>query len=402
MKKVVAVIGMNFGDEGKGHITNYVSNEKTLNVRFNGGCQAAHSVFMDDGRDHIFHQFGSGTLKGARTLFASHFIVNPIVFVAEAEALSKITKLREVFIDPRCRVSTPYDMLLNEFSCWIRKKTDTTGFGINETVERSQYKQLKITAKDIFEGDITNTLKLIRTEWVPYRVGDKLSLFKEFMDTRVWSAERLEQVFIDTIKVMSKFVVLYRDSSLMDLFLQKETDRNVVFEGAQGLLLDQNRKEFFPYLTRSSTGIQNVCELLRASKTVLDFEIILVTRAYLTRHGDGPLWNERLAIYKNINNLTNPENPYQGKLRYGYLNWDWYNTALLETRKKAKELITSIPTNVGTAITCVDHLDSDHILCSPKEYNIPYKSLEKRVINDFQSVKIISNGPTESSIKKVV
>ena len=98
--KAAAVIGMNYGDEGKGHITNYLSNSDTLNVRFNGGAQAAHAVCMADGRSHIFHHFGSGTLKGARTLLANKFIINPMVFAAELYALSAKTDMREVFVDP--------------------------------------------------------------------------------------------------------------------------------------------------------------------------------------------------------------------------------------------------------------------------------------------------------------
>lgn len=178
MQKAIAVIGMNFGDEGKGHIVNFLSDENTLNIRFNGGAQAAHAVFLSDNRNHIFHQFGSGSMKGARTLFASHFILNPIFFVAEWSELYNKGPLRAVFVDPRCRISTPYDMLINEFSCHYRDKTDSTGYGINETVTRSQFRQLRIVMRDLIdrsESDITSILKKIRTEYVPWRLS-KLKL----------------------------------------------------------------------------------------------------------------------------------------------------------------------------------------------------------------------------------
>src|SRR5512139_3851165 len=119
--RATAVIGMNYGDEGKGHMVNYLSDSHTLNIRFNGGAQASHAVFLADGRSHIFHHFGSGSLRGARTLLASHFIVNPIIFVWELKELIPKAPMREVFVDPRCRVTTPYDMTVNEFAAKYHK-----------------------------------------------------------------------------------------------------------------------------------------------------------------------------------------------------------------------------------------------------------------------------------------
>lgn len=394
--KAIAVIGMNYGDEGKGHITNFFSDQNTLNVRFNGGAQASHAVFLSDGRHHIFHHFGSGSLLGARTLLASHFIVNPLIFFREARELSTKVRIREVFIDPRCRVTTPYDMLINEFNAIYHKKNDTCGAGINETVERSLYRQLKINMKDFLEKseeELRSILSVIENEYMPYRIG-KLGLppdeFNEFLNDNFGGKGQILESFLNIRSWMIHSpVVVWPDDSLIDRFLAKDKNRKVVFEGAQGMLLDQHRKEFMPYLTRSSTGVDNVLELLKTVKTEMNLDIYLTTRAYLTKHGDGPIWNHisgRLPFIS-IREETNPENQWQGKVRYGYLNHEWYNQALKETDDKVKEINAS----VGVAMTCLDHIGSNLFIYSKNKS----MDLVEGDINDFPRIKLVSKGKTE-------
>ena len=367
MQKAIAVIGMNYGDEGKGHITNFLSDQNTLNVRFNGGAQASHGVFLSNGQHHIFHHFGSGSLRGARTLLASHFIINPLIFAREAWELSSKIHLREVFIDPRCRVTTPFDMALNEFNAIYHKKNDTCGAGINETVERSCYRQLKITARDFMEkseNELRAVLEVIQNEYVPYRVkelGLSSDEFNKFLTANTGNKEAVIEGFLKIRSWMvTSPVVIWPDDNLIDRFLVKDKARKIVFEGAQGMLLDQNRKEFMPYLTRSSTGVDNVLQLLKTVKTPLDFEVYLVTRAYLTKHGDGPMWNHipgRLP-FSGVREETNRENQWQGKMRYGYLNHEWYIKAIKETEEKI-----SSPA-VHVAMTCVDHIGGNLFIYS--------------------------------------
>jgi len=404
MHKAVAVIGMNFGDEGKGHITNFFSDDDTLNIRFNGGCQAAHSVFLSDGRNHIFHLFGSGSMQKARTLFASHLIVNPILFVAEWAALSKKTDLREVFVDPRCRITTPYDMFINEFSCYYRKKNDSTGFGINETVERSQFRQLRISMRDLIdksEVDIFEVLRKIRTEYIPWRL-EQLNLpraaFDDFLHYRIVDLNQIDDSFCNTIKAMLKFIVVWPDDNLADRYLEKGMDRRLVFEGAQGFRIDQNRTKLMPYLTRSNTGLQNIFDCLRTVKTPLDLDVYLVTRTYLTRHGDGFLWNEVKLPYNKIEELTNIENPYQGKMRYGYLNKAWYDAAIKETREYMEQNTPKcvVRSNLHVAFTCMDHVD-DSLIYSDDGSN----DFISGSIDDFQMVKLVSNGMTDRDIRMI-
>jgi len=387
--KATAVIGMNYGDEGKGHITNFLCDDKTLNVRFNGGAQAAHAVFMNDGRDHIFHHFGAGTMSGARTMLTHHFIVNPIIFLQEFNELNKKSPMREIFIDPRCLVTTPYDMMINTFTSWINEKTNTTGLGINETIERSQYQQLCINMNAVMTWSDTKFLKIlkqIREEYLPYRI-EKLGL--SVGDFNIYSMKNIKNpvdttiAYIESIKHMRNFSVIYPDDSLIDKFLAKETGRNLVFEGAQGMLLDQRRKKDFPYLTRSNTDLTNVLSVLRTCRSQIDLDVYLVTRAYLTRHGEGPMFDEIKDI--DTQDSTNPENPFQGKMRYGSLNekWKlWYKEALQKTwNHKGRDYFPKSINgyDVAVAMTCLDQKDDTDL-------------------NDLQEIKIVSYGPLEKNI----
>jgi len=363
--KISAVVGMNYGDEGKGHIVNYLSDARTLNVRFNGGAQAGHGVKTSSGQEHIFHHFGSGTLRGARTLFAPHFIVNPLMFFKELkELLDKKAPVREVFVDPLCRISTPYDMLINEYASKQEGTTMTCGLGINETVERSQYRQLKILARDLVdksEGQLKDVLYIIENEYLPYRL-EKLHL--DDREFRRWAIDKMGGFaivdnFVDYARRMMKNSVMWETSDLLERYCAKEPGRQVVFEGAQGMRLDQKRKDLMPYLTRSSTGMRNVVEVLNRLRSEVELDVYLVTRTYLTRHGDGPVLNEVDGLpYKGVENYTNPENKFQGAMRYGYLDLDWCKQAVKEIKEDLGKVKyrPSSTAKVGVALTCLDHL----------------------------------------------
>jgi adenylosuccinate synthase len=403
--KAYAVIGMNYGDEGKGHIINFLSDSETLNIRFNGGGQASHAVNLADGRSHVFHHFGSGSLRGARTLLASHFILNPLIFMKEL-GLLKDAAPREVLIDPRCRVTTPYDMLVNEFSVKYKKKNDTCGCGINETVERSIFRQLKITARDLLEkseAQLMKILLMIEGEHLPWRL-DKLGLpkeeFKKFAMEKVEIAA-LPQLFIRGAKWMIEHSAVWSEETVIDRFLAKHPKGRIVFEGAQGMLLDQKRDP--TYGTRSSTGMTNVLDALRLVKTSLDLDIYLVTRTYMTRHGDGPMFYESKLPYKNITDPTNPTNPYQGVMRYGYLDMDWYEKAAQETEKltmKDDPPACLGKINLRTALTCIDQVDEympTHIAKS-KLIVAKGKTLQPCEVGELPGLGIYSVGRKDTDI----
>ena len=406
--KAHAVIGMNYGDEGKGAVTNFLSDENTLNIRFNGGAQAAHTVVLNDGTEHVFHHFGSGSLKGARTLLGSHFIVNPLVFMKEFESLCKIRKgWREVLIDPTCRVTTPYDMLVNEFDAKFHKKHDTCGLGVYETIERSVYRQLCITARDMAqktEAQLLGILRVIENEYLPYRI-EKMGLpvdeFKAFA-TPFLTANAFDERFIECAKIILKNSAVFAEDQVVERFLSKGSNRKLVFEGAQGMILDKNRKESLPFITPSSTGAKNVVELLGKVRTPIELESILVTRAYLSRHGDGPLRNSVDKPYRLATDPSNPENGFQGKIRYGFLDLDWYRKAIAETVAETAKIKGA---SVVVAMTCLDQLD-EFDSANPIESMVRFTEgldwKKGRIKDHFSKIHILGTSRKEAGLKRIL
>ena len=113
MKDIKIVIGANFGDEGKGKLTDYYTKDKDncIVVCSNGGAQRGHTVLKPDGTRHVFHHFGSGTLNGADTYLPGDFILNPLVFREEWEELKKLGWEPHVYVHEKCMITNPFDMM---------------------------------------------------------------------------------------------------------------------------------------------------------------------------------------------------------------------------------------------------------------------------------------------------
>jgi adenylosuccinate synthase len=296
--------------------------------------------------------------------------------------------------------------VVNEFHAKNKGKFDTVGVGINETVERSMYRQLSINMRDFSEksdDEITQTLKKIEHEYLPFRI-EKLGLpkdeFWKFYNDIVKKDSMIESFLKIRQWMNDKLIVVWPDDSVIDKFLAKDPKRKVVFEAGQGLLLDQHRKEFFPYLTRSSTGMTNILELLQTVRSRLDLQVLLVTRTYLTRHGDGPIWNHVPNTYPfpKIEEPTNPDHTFQGKMRYGHLSMAWYKKAIEETKtlidKHRPECLLSTFTEV--AMTCLDQVGDEF------SYSLDGGGdITKGEVRDFPKIKLLSSGHTEKDIKPV-
>jgi adenylosuccinate synthase len=128
----------------------------------------------------------------------------------------------------------------------------------------------------------------------------------------------------------------------------------VVFEGAQGLLLDQDRGAF-PYVTRSHTGIRNALEV--AAEAGIDaLDVTYVSRAYLTRHGAGPLSNELQGKpYAGIEDSTNVPNEFQGTLRFAHLDLDLLERTIRTDFADAM-LYPGVAARLHLAVSCLDQV----------------------------------------------
>lgn len=296
------VIGANFGDEGKGLVTDYLcaTQGAGMVVRFNGGSQAGHTVVTPDKERHVFHHFGSGTLCDVPTFLSSYFVCNPILFFREREKLIELGFHPVVYAHPDCLVTTFADMLINQAKEEQRggKRHGSCGIGFHETICRSRVAELKITMADIWNGGTRLEAQLteICDKYARYRVGGPIVIADEGIPA-----------FIECCKAFAECVSPLGIGQCVD----------PVFEGAQGLMLDQNNKDYFPHVTHSNTGMTNVEELC-AQAGIKQKEIYYVSRSYLTRHGAGRLPGEDNTM--SFDDDTNHENRFQGELRFAPLD----------------------------------------------------------------------------------
>lgn len=290
------VIGANWGDEGKGLMTDYLCSQGAgIVVRFNGGAQAGHTVVTPDGERHVFRHFGSGTFCEVPTFLSQFFVVNPILFFEERAQLLELGFHPEVYAHPDCLVTTFADMFINQIKETKRagKRHGSCGIGVHETIQRSTVKELNITMGDLWNGSkrLESQLTEICDKYATFRIGGPI-------------------VVPDAIP---KFLECCSEFADCVSPLGMGQCKDPVFEGAQGLLLDQNNKEFFPHVTHSNTGMKNV-EVLCAQAGITEKEIYYVSRTYLTRHGAGPLPGEDPKL--SYEDLTNHPTQFQGSLRF--------------------------------------------------------------------------------------
>lgn len=318
--KAVAVIGAGFGDEGKGAMVDRLAapyGEDALVVRFNGGAQAGHTVVAPDGRRHVFSHFGAGSFSGAPTWLSRFFAVNPILHRKEAERLAALGVSPALLVDPRCDVTTPYDMIINQIAEEMRgqDRHGSVGVGYGETIERHTRPEFATSAAMLHDRHaMRETLRRMRDNWVPARLA-RLGIHAVSPERRdILNGDGLIERFIED-------ALTFRDGISLRSADALDGPAHIVFEGAQGLLLDQDRG-WFPHVTRSNTGLKNVLSI--ATEAGIDrIDVIYATRGYRTRHGAGPLPHETSGYpWPGIHDATNIHNDWQGSLRFGLLDVD--------------------------------------------------------------------------------
>lgn len=324
MKEIIAVIGKNFGDEGKGQTVNDLCRDgSALVVRHNGGAQAGHTVEEGDFR-FVFHQLGSGSYRGCPTFWARTFLPDLLKLGEEMEALAAFSPITHVHASRDCACTTVYDVLLNSITETLRgaQKHGSCGMGIFEAVLRSRIAPFRLSLGELMDGDapyLLQKLHRIREQYAKPRLENLRRQFPGQFDRKEiagW-ADLIcdDQVLCNTTGIMwdnlRKYVILDDFSCLAEQY-----DR-IIFENAQGLMLDWENEEYSPHLTASHTGLKNVTALLQDLSVPCSLDIVYVTRTYVTRHGAGRLDHEcpDAEINPQMKDATNIPNPWQGALR---------------------------------------------------------------------------------------
>ncbi|WP_408903241.1 adenylosuccinate synthetase [Methylobacterium radiotolerans] len=348
---VHAVIGAGYGDEGKGLATDALASrygDAAVVVRANSGAQAGHTVVAPDGRRHVFHHIGSGSFAGSSTFLGRRFVSNPMLLGGELAELALKDVLPRVVADSRGLATTPYDVMLNQFVEQDRAggRHGSCGIGFGETIERNLKPEFAFGLDALRDpAALAVVLDRIRREWVPARAA-RLGVPLD--------AERLELIGSDAVlrNYLDDAAAFLAAVDLVDGPRALPVDAPLIFENAQGLLLDQDRG-VFPHVTRSNTGLKNVVEMSR-ELDVDRIDVLYATRAYVTRHGAGPLAGELAEKpWPGISDRTNVPNPWQGTLRFALLDLDVLGAAIGADLQDAADVAVSH----SLLVTCLDQID---------------------------------------------
>lgn len=303
----VIVADLGYGDAGKGTVVDWLCRVGAFRavVRFNGGAQAAHNVVTPDGRHHTFAQFGSGSFTpGVRTHLSRFMLVDPLALAAEADHLASVgvpDALDRLTADADALLTTPYHRAANRARELARppgQRHGSCGIGIGETARYA----LAHPADAPRAGDcadpraLTRKLVLLRDRLEPAGASLDVPPVRDVVAAFAAFAERVALV----------------DGGFLPGLLRAG---RVVFEGAQGVLLDE-RYGFHPFTTWSTTTFANAETLLAeagAAATRLG-----VVRCYATRHGPGPLVTEDPTL--ELPDPHNRANQWQGPFRVGHFD----------------------------------------------------------------------------------
>ena len=315
----IAVIGKNFGDEGKGLATASLSRvlEKPLIIKHNGGAQAGHTV--EDAAAawrFVHHQIGAGAEYGAPTLFAEHYMPDLYQLGKEvADFMRLFGFVPLLYSEKTARATTIDDVLLNMGAEAARgdARHGSCGMGIDECVQRNRA-GYGLSVEEVAAwnaAELLLRLRELRTRYTRKRAA-ALGIDRENPYFELLENDTVLQNYVAEVKANVGLLTLVdANRDWLGQFA------HLIFESGQGLLLNEDYEAYAPHLTSSKTGMHNPAHFLEKRGLTLD-EAIYVTRSYVTRHGEGPLPCEtaRAKLPGVGADLTNQPNEWQGTLRY--------------------------------------------------------------------------------------
>lgn len=325
-RSAIILAGLGYGDEGKGTWTDYLARTEPVHtvVRFNGGAQAGHNVVTPDGQHHTFAQLGSGTfVRGVNTHLSRFMLLNPLRLLKEDDqlrALGVTDALARTSVDRRALVTTPFQVAANRLRELARgdARHGSCGMGIGETMsDWLTYGDEMPVAGDLLDpAALDRKLRRVRD----LKLEQLRDLLASLPETDAVARERrilFDPAVIETcVRAYTHLAGLVR--LVDDAFLGTLLDLagTVVFEGAQGVLLDEWRG-FHPYTTWSTTTFENALTLLDEQRYDGDVLKLGLLRTYMSRHGAGPFVSEASHFRSVFADPYNVTNDWQQGFRVG-------------------------------------------------------------------------------------
>ena len=279
------VLGAQWGDEGKGKMTDYLAEDADVVVRFQGGNNAGHTVEVGD-KQYKLHLIPSGILYDDKVnVIGNGVVVDPKALFEEIEYLEgvgvKVTP-EKLMISDRAQLIMPYHKTLDRLKEKARGKNDigTTGKGIGpcytDKFERCGIRVCDLMHPEVFEEKLRENMKA-KNLYITKVLGGEEENFEETL-----------KMYLEFGKKLKPFV---KDTSVKVYDSIKE-DKNVLFEGAQGMLLDIDYGTY-PYVTSSNTTAGGVVSGSGVGPTMIT-NAVGIAKAYTTRVGKGPFPTELL------------------------------------------------------------------------------------------------------------
>jgi len=276
----VVIVGAQWGDEGKGKIVDLLTRDADAVVRFQGGNNAGHTIVLK-GEKFVFHLIPSGILYENKTcLIGSGVVVDPAVLIEEISELKKRGYLKndsQLMVSEEAHLILPYHRKIDMARDRVFK-IGTTGRGIGpayeDKVARYGIRMVDLMDEEVFRQKLENNL-LQKNAYLSGVLKEEPFQFEEILEEYLHYQKKIGQYVRDT----SRF-----------LFEEIQKGRHILFEGAQGALLDLDHGTY-PYVTASNTVAGNACAGSGIGPTLID-SVIGVAKAYTTRVGEGPFPTE--------------------------------------------------------------------------------------------------------------
>lgn len=389
------VLGLQFGDEGKGAMVNRLCSPQSplpsvdAVVRFNGGPQAAHNVQLNPGSPnrnrlftHTFSNFNSGSYFGIPTWFTKDFLLDPWCIYYEASLLSEKLNVSIANLMARLHFSCdspivlPMYKYINRAQEYLRgnRKHGSCGMGIGVTAELVSQGN-HITLYDMSKAMAYQNPRLkVLNHWneASDKLNELLIQLKAEPSTTVSNALIIDiEAWLNSVDFDAWFGWfkeyfyysvrdrIYTDEQFLELLFRKN---HVLFEGAQGVLLDEWRG-FHPYTTWSSTNLRNIHRIFSEVGYDSEYHTYGLTRAFTTRHGAGPFPtaydHDKYSLLLGENNQFNP---HQENFRVGTLDIPLIRYAL------------NVAADPGSAYRGVDSLIVSHydrVVATRRQHDVP-------------------------------
>lgn len=284
MGKNVVVIGTQWGDEGKGKLVDLLTEQAAAVVRFQGGHNAGHTLVIN-GEKTVLHLIPSGVLReGVQCMIGNGVVLCPEALLKEIEILEKsgIPVRNRLQISEACALILPIHVAIDQAREKARgsKAIGTTGRGIGPAYED------KVARRGLRAGDLRNS------EEFAARLKELVE-YHNFMLVNYYHAEPVnyDEVLANTLRLGEIIKPMLTDVGEAIYAYQQQGD-NVLFEGAQGALLDIDHGTY-PYVTSSNTTAGGAATGAGVGPLALDY-VLGITKAYSTRVGNGPFPTELL------------------------------------------------------------------------------------------------------------